>query len=66
METVILETEGKKLKAIISLLKALDVPFKISNTISMKLDKRIRDARDEKNKGQLKEANAQNIWESIS
>lgn len=65
METVIIETEGKKLQAVLSVLTALEIPFRKSSSVSIKLDERIQDARREKSKGQLKEINPQNIWESI-
>lgn len=66
METLIIETEGKKLQAILSVLTALDISFIKSNTISIELDKKIEESRIEKAKGQLKIVNPQNIWESIS
>ncbi len=66
METLIIETEGKKLQAILSVLTALDISFIKSNSISIELDKKIEESRIEKAKGQLKIVNPQNIWESIS
>jgi mannitol-specific phosphotransferase system IIBC component len=66
METLIIETEGKKLQAILSVLTALNISFIKSNSISIELDKKIEESRIEKAKGQLKIVNPQNIWESIS
>jgi uncharacterized membrane protein len=66
METLIIETEGKKLQAILSVLTALDISFIKSNAISIELDKKIEELRIEKEKGQLKIVNPQNIWKSIS
>lgn len=64
METVIIKTEGKKLQALLTVLGALEIPFK--RTKSVNLDDRIKEAREEKRKGQLKIVNTDNLWESIS
>lgn len=65
MANLIIETGGKKLNALLSFLAVLEIPFKMPNS-SLELDKKIMKARQEKLKGELKEVNPQNVWESIS
>jgi hypothetical protein len=63
METLIIKTEGKKLDALKAVLAALDITFKEAE--SSKLDRRLKEARLEKERGQLKTIDANNVWESI-
>lgn len=64
METLVIKTEGQKLKALMHVLKALEIPYKRSEY--PELDKKIKKAREEKIKGELITVNPENIWESIS
>ena len=61
---VIAETTGKKLKALEAFLEALEIPFTKSSSTS--LDKKIQEAREEKQAGTLKRVDPDNLWESIS
>lgn len=63
METLIIKTGGKKLEALKAVLSALDITFKEAE--SPKLDTRLKEARLEKESGQLKTIDPNNIWESI-
>lgn len=60
METIIIETAGKKMTALLSVLDALDIPFK-----KLFLDKRIKEARLEKQRGELKEIESKSFSEKI-
>jgi hypothetical protein len=64
METLVIKTEGQKLKALLQVLKALEIPFMRSKF--PELDKKIKKAREEKIKGELRTVNPDNIWENIS
>ena len=64
METLVIKTEGQKLKALLSVLQDLDISFE--RTEYTDLDEKIKKAREEKIKGQLITVNPDNIWESIS
>lgn len=64
METLVIKTEGQKLKALLQVLKALEIPFMRSEF--PELDKKIKKAREEKIKGELRTVNPDNIWENIS
>lgn len=64
METLVIKTEGQKLKALLQILKALEIPFMRSEF--PELDKKIKKAREEKIKGELLIVNPDNIWENIS
>lgn len=64
METLEIKTEGQKLKALLSFLKEFEIPFKLQEKDI--LDKKIKDAREEKAAGQLIAVNPDDIWESIS
>lgn len=63
METLIIKTGGKKLDALKAVLAALDITFKEAE--SSKLDRRLKEARLEKESGQLKTIDPNNVWESI-
>nr|WP_298935680.1 DUF2683 family protein [uncultured Dyadobacter sp.] len=62
METLVIKTGGKKLKALLSILEAMNIPFSSSEDA---LDKKINQARKEKAKGELITINPENVWESI-
>lgn len=62
METLVIKTGGKKLKALVSVLEAMEIPFSRSEET---LSKRISEARKEKVNGELITVNPENIWESI-
>lgn len=66
METITIQAEGKKYKALIAFLEVLEIPFNKSRGNETELDRRVREARAEKATGQLKEIDAQNVWESIA
>nr|WP_298935507.1 DUF2683 family protein [uncultured Dyadobacter sp.] len=62
METLVVKTGGKKLKALLSILEAMNIPFSSSEDA---LDKKIKQARKEKANGELITINPENVWESI-
>ncbi len=64
METLVIKTEGQKLKALLSVLQDLDISFE--RTEYTDLGEKIKKAREEKIKGQLITVNPNNIWENIS
>ena len=62
METLVIKTGGKKLKALLTVLDAMEIPFRISEG---SLNKKISEARKEKANGELITVNPENVWESI-
>lgn len=62
METLVIKTGGKKLKALLTILEAMNIPFSSSEHT---LDKKISQARREKTNGELITVNPENVWKSI-
>jgi len=62
MDALVIKPGGKKLKALLSILEAMNIPFSSSEDA---LDKKINQARKEKAKGELITINPENVWESI-
>ncbi len=66
METITIQTEGKKYEALIAVLSALEIKYDKSSNKETKLDRRLREARAEKASGEIKEVDPQNVWKSIA
>jgi hypothetical protein len=65
METIIIHTEGEKLKAVKQVLKALGVAFETKKEKSA-YDPEFVEMVLEARKGKRKRINPNNVWESIS
>ena len=65
METITIKTDGKKYNALIAFLAVLEIPFDRSSSKETKLDRRLREARAEGMRGELKEVDPQNVWKNI-
>jgi hypothetical protein len=69
METIIVKAQGEKLRALKAFLSALNIQFQKDETstdvYSAELDKKIKKARDEKQRGEVMTITPDNLWESI-
>ena len=69
METIIVKAQGEKLRALKAFLSALNMQFQkaeaSTDVYSADLDKKIKKAREEKQRGELITVTSDNLWESI-
>lgn len=65
METITIQTKGKKYNALIAFLSALEIPFDRNSGEETKLDRRLRQADEQRAKGELIEVDPQDIWKNI-
>lgn len=69
METIIVKAQGEKLRALKAFLSALNMQFQKdespTDVYSAELDKKIKKARAEKQRGELITVTPENLWESI-
>jgi len=69
METIIVKAQGEKLRALKAFLSALNMQFQkdeaSTDFYSADLDKKIKKAREEKQRGELITVTSDNLWESI-
>ena len=69
METIIVKAQGEKLRALKAFLSALNMQFQkdeaSTDVYSADLDKKIKKAREEKQRGELITVTPDNLWESI-
>ncbi len=69
METIIIKAQGEKLRALKAFLSALNMQFQkdeaYTGSYSVELDKKIKKAREEKQRGEVTTVTADTLWESI-
>tara|TARA_R110002124_G_scaffold254779_1_gene420404 strand:- start:228 stop:437 length:210 start_codon:yes stop_codon:yes gene_type:complete len=69
METIIVKAQGEKLRALKAFLSALNIQFQKDDTssdvFSVELDKKIKKARAERQRGEVITVTSKNLWESI-
>lgn len=63
MTTLTLRAEGKKLKALVSVLSVLDIPFdKIEHPYNQDFVKKIQESEQEKKEGKTRKISLDDIW----
>lgn len=69
METIIVKAQGEKLRALKAFLSALNMQFKKdespTDAYSAELDKKIKKAREERQRGETVRVAPSELWESI-